>query len=106
MKLIGVATSEPAGKPLSDCKMKTAIVTLYSGSEDEEIRSRYGVAALGQARLVRTSYESLNQGILLTQVDIAHKLLNCSVRTVRRDIKALEKRGIVVSTRGQQKDIG
>ena len=106
MKIIGVAASEPAGKPLSDCKMKTAIVTLDSGSEDEEIRSRYGVAALRQARLVRTSYESLDQGILLTQEDIAHKLLNCSVRTVRRDIKALAKRGIVVPTRGQQKDIG
>ena len=32
--------------------------------------------------------------------------LNCGVRTVRRDIKALAKRGVIVPTRGQQKDIG
>ena len=44
--------------------------------------------------------------VSLTQEDIAAKLLNCSVRTVRRDIKALAKRGVIVPTRGQQKDIG
>ena len=32
--------------------------------------------------------------------------MNCGVRTVRRDIKALAKRGVIVPTRGQQKDIG
>lgn len=32
--------------------------------------------------------------------------MNCSVRTVRRDIKTLAKRGVIVPTRGQQKDIG
>jgi DNA-binding Lrp family transcriptional regulator len=40
------------------------------------------------------------------QEDVAFKLLNCSVRTVRRDIKSLTNRGIIVLTRGQQKDIG
>jgi len=44
--------------------------------------------------------------VSLTQEDIAAKLLNCSVRTVRRDINALAKRGVIVPTRGQQKDIG
>ena len=44
--------------------------------------------------------------VSLTQEDIAAKLLNCGVRTVRRDIKALAKRGMIVPTRGQQKDIG
>lgn len=106
MKILGVARSEPAGKPLSKCMMKTAVVMLDAGSEDEEIRSKYGLAALRQARLSRIANEALDQGVLLTQEDLAYKLLNCGVRTVRRDIKTLAQRGIVVPTRGQQKDIG
>jgi len=47
----------------------------------------------------------LDQGISHTQEDLAFKLLNCSIRTVRRDIKELTKRGVIVPTRGQQKDI-
>jgi len=43
----------------------------------------------------------LDQGVSLTQEDLAFKHLNCSNRTVRRDIK-----GVIVPTRGQQKAIG
>lgn len=104
--ILGIAASEPAGKPLSECEMKTAVVTLDAGKEDEEIRANYGLAALRQARLSRITHEAWDQGVSLTQEDIAFKLLNCGVRTVRRDIKALAKRGVIVPTRGQQKDIG
>jgi hypothetical protein len=104
--ILGIATSEPAGKPLSECEMKTAVVKLDAGKEDEEIRANYGLAALRQARLARITHEAWDQGVSLTQEDIAFKLLNCGVRTVRRDIKALAKRGVIVPTRGQQKDIG
>lgn len=106
VKILGIAASEPAGKPLSECEMKTAVVTLDAGKEDEEIRDKYGLAALRQTRLSRIAHEALDQRVSLTQEDLAFKLLNCSVRTVRRDIKALAKRGIIVPTRGQQKDIG
>ena len=106
VKILGIAASEPAGKPLSECEMKTAVVTLDAGKEDEEIRGNYGLAALRQARLARITHEAWDQSVSLTQEDLAVKLLNCGVRTVRRDIKALAKRGVIVPTRGQQKDIG
>lgn len=106
VKILGISASEPAGKPLSKCAMKTAVVTLDAGKEDEEIRGNYGLAALRQARLSRITHEAWDQGVSLTQEDLAFKLLNCGVRTVRRDIKALAKRGVIVPTRGQQKDIG
>jgi len=35
IKILGISSSEPAGKPLSDCQMKTAVVTLDAGKEDE-----------------------------------------------------------------------
>ncbi len=106
VKILGIAASEPAGKALSECEMKTAVVTLDAGKEDEEVRENYGLAALRQARLARITHEAWDQGVSLTQEDLAFKLLNCGVRTVRRDIKALAKRGVIVPTRGQQKDIG
>jgi len=31
------------GEPLAMCEMKTAVVTLDTGKEDEEIRSMYGL---------------------------------------------------------------
>lgn len=42
---------------------------------------------------------------MLTQEDLA-KYLMCSVRTIRRDIGALQALGVVIPTRGQQQDIG
>jgi hypothetical protein len=106
IKILGISSSEPAGKPLTDCQMKTAVVTLDAGKEDEDIRNKYGLVALRQVRLSRTAHEAWDQGISLTQEDLAFKLLNCSIRTVRRDLKELAKRGVIVPTRGQQKDIG
>ncbi|MHC1567972.1 MAG: DUF1670 domain-containing protein, partial [Candidatus Syntropharchaeia archaeon] len=52
------------------------------------MRSKYGLAALRQARLARVTHEAWDQGVSLTQEDIA------------------AKRGVIVPTRGQQKDIG
>ncbi len=106
IKILGLSSSEPAGKPLSDCQMETAVVTLDAGKEDEDIRNKYGLVPLRQVRLSRIAHEAWDQGISLTQEDLAFKLLNCSIRTVRRDIKELTKRGVIVPTRGQQKDIG
>jgi len=98
LRVLGIAVSEPAGNPLSRCEMKTAVVTLDAGKEDEEIRSKYGLAALRQVRIARVTHEAWDQGATLTQEDVASKLLNCGVRTVRRDIKALAKRGVIVPT--------
>lgn len=40
LRVLEIAGSEPAGKPLTECEMKTAVVTLDAGKEDEEIRSK------------------------------------------------------------------
>jgi hypothetical protein len=49
--------------------------------------------------------EAKDQGGFLTQEDLA-EILMCDVRTIRRDTKSLKDIGIVLPTRGQQKDIG
>ena len=55
--------------------------------------------------MLRITEEAKEQGGLLSQEDLK-QILMCDVRTIRRDIAALRISGIVVATRGQQKDIG
>jgi len=49
--------------------------------------------------------EAQDQKALLTQEDLA-EILGTDVRTIRRDIQYLRKKGMCVPSRGQQKDIG
>jgi hypothetical protein len=86
--------------------METAIITLDEGPIDEEIRSKYGLPELRRQKILRITNEAYDQGVLLTQEDLAYKILNCTPRTIRRDIDLLKKRGLHVPTRGEQKDIG
>ena len=57
LKVIGIDCKEPAGKPLSQCKKKEAIVTLDAGDEDHKVRfsschsEEQGVSALRRFRL-------------------------------------------------------
>lgn len=106
MKVLAISAKEPAGKRISDCELKEVVITIDAGKEDEEIRSKYGHSALRRARLLRIAEEARDSGALLTQEDIAYKILNCGIRTVRRDIEYFRSQGIQVPTRGQQVDIG
>jgi hypothetical protein len=103
---VGVLSSEPAGKPLKDCLTGLCVVTLNSGKEDQDVLFRDGVTALRRARVLRITEEAHDQGVDLTQEDLAHNIFACGLRTIRRDIKDLKSKGIYVPTRGQQKDIG
>lgn len=106
LKVVGILSSEPAGKALKDCQTGVCTVTFNNGQEDQEIRFRDGVSTLRRARILRITEEALDQGIHLTQEDLAYNIFGCGLRTIRRDIKALKDKGLYVPTRGQQKDIG
>lgn len=105
-RVIGVLSSEPAGKALEDCRKGTCVVTLDAGQEDREIRARHGITSLRRARLLRICAEACEQGIHLSHEDIAYNIVNCSLRSVARDVHYWRHKGIFVPTRGQQKDIG
>lgn len=112
LKVIGIDSKEPAGRPLSACQKKEAIVTLDAGEEDYSLRfspqgsEDQGVSAVRRFRLARIAQEACDQGVLLTQEDLAFRYLNCSISTIRRDVRLFRKLGITIPTRGQQKDIG
>jgi len=109
MKVLGICASEPAGKPLKECILSDAVLTIDAGVEDQVIRLRggkSGVTDLRRKRLLRISSEALEQGVLLTREDIAYRILNCGMRTITRDVKYFQGFRIQVPLRGYCKDIG
>ncbi len=106
LKLLVVAAHEPAGKSMADCQKVSVTLTLDAGREDMEVRQRDGIAGVRHARLLRLAVEARDQGGLLSYEDLAYRLLNCAVRTIIRDARALRGRDLEVPTRGQQQDIG
>jgi DNA-binding NarL/FixJ family response regulator len=105
-QMVWLATDEqePPGKPIKLCRMKRIAVQYFS-AEDDEVYRLYGLAAKRRNQILRVTTEAKDQGAYLSQEDLS-RLLNSDIRTIRRDIKELKKQGIIVPTRGQQKDIG
>lgn len=101
---LAVDAKEPAGKPIKYCTMKRIVIQCIA-NEDIEIHRKYGLAAKRRRQILRITTEAKDQEAYLTQEDLS-TLLNTDIRTIRRDIKVLKTEGIIVPTRGQQKDIG
>jgi hypothetical protein len=78
----------------------TVTLTLDAGEADVDLKRQNGTAALRRHRLWRIYQETTRQGGVLTQEELA-RLLNVSVRTIRRDIKYLQSDGHTVRTSGQ-----
>jgi hypothetical protein len=106
IRLLVVAASEPAGKPLEQCQKVNVLLTLDTGKEDYQVRLQYGVEGLRRSRILRLTAEAREQGGLLSYEDLAFRLFNCGIRTIVRDVQALLRRQIEVPSRGQQRDIG
>lgn len=100
-----VDLNEPPGKALKHCQLRRITLTYINPKEDTEVRREYGPAAKRRQQILRMSIEAKDQQALLTQEDLA-EILGSDVRTIRRDIQALNQQQICVPTRGQQKDIG
>jgi hypothetical protein len=101
-----VAVENSAKEKLSNCQMKTVVLTLDAGEADLKIREKQGVIGLRRYRLERIANEAFQQGGLLTVEDIANRLLNCGERTVTRDIKVLKDKGICLPLRSTIRDMG
>lgn len=108
LKYACVSTQEGAGKPLAHCRLVTVVLSLFDAQDDHDLVSsdhKDRSIEIRRRRLVRITDEAREQGGLLSQEDVA-QLLMSDVRTIRRDVAALKREGIIVATRGQQKDIG
>jgi hypothetical protein len=101
-----VAFEEPAGKPLSQCRLMRIKLTLDSPEDLRYLKpDGGGTPALRKARLFRMAFEAVDQGARLTQEDFV-RLLGVDVRTIRRMIRHFRQEGVYIPTRGYSKDIG
>lgn len=108
MRYSCVASGEGAGKPVRECSMVSVVLTLISPDDRPGVCDPGhvdGLEPLRQKKMMRITEEARDQGGLLSQEDLA-QILSCDVRTVRRDVGELKRKGIVVATRGTVKDIG
>jgi hypothetical protein len=100
-----IEIEERSGKVIEKMEKKKVRLTIDNGIEDIEILKAYGRIILRQIKIERITDEAIEQGGVLSQEDLS-KYLNCTVRTIQRDIKAIKKKGIEVVTRGYLHNIG
>jgi len=100
-----IEIEERSGKIMEKMEKKKVRLTIDNGIEDIEILKAYGRIILRQKKIERITDEAIEQGGVLSQEDLS-KYLNCTVRTIQRDIKAIKKKGIEVVTRGYLHNIG
>lgn len=93
------------GRPLRQAALREVVWTIDAGQEDRQVQQEHGIAGLRQVRIQRLVDEALAQGGVASQEDLA-QALHVSVRTIKRDCKAIAAQGIVLPTRGQLKGIG
>jgi len=105
IEVIVLDISEKSGKSITDSKKRKIVITLEDGLSDAEIREQFGRAELRRLKIQRITGEAIEQEGIFSQEDLS-RLLNCGVRTIKRDISEIKKRGIEVITRGVVHNIG
>lgn len=100
-----IAIEERSGKLMEKMSKVRVRLTIDKGKEDIEIQKEFGRIALRQVRIQRITEEAIEQGGVLSQEDIA-KYIGCDVRTIKRYVREIRKRGIGILTRGVLHCIG
>jgi len=100
-----IGIEEKSGKMIETMEKKRVRLTLDDGLEDGEVLNECGRRALRQLRIQRITGEAIDQGAVLSQEDLSKYLLT-SLRTIKRDIHEMKRRGVEVITRGVLHNIG
>lgn len=100
-----IGIDERSGKLLETMEKRRVCLTVDAGYEDIQTLKDYGRVVLRQNRVQRLCEQAIEQRGLLSQEDLS-RYLSCSIRTIKRDIKAIKERGIEVLTRGVLHNIG
>jgi DNA-binding CsgD family transcriptional regulator len=105
MRVVLAASGESHAQPMKATRTKEVVWTVDSGGEDREVKRQQGQQALRWVRIQRLLSEAVTQGAVATQEDLA-RVLNVSVRTIKRDCAELQAAGIYLPTRGNLQGIG
>lgn len=105
IEVTAIEIEERAGKTIEKMEKKRIRITIDNGIEDLEILKEYGRIELRRKKIIRITEEAVEQRAVLSQEDI-NKILQVSIRTIKRDIWSIKKEGIEVITRGYLHNIG
>jgi hypothetical protein len=100
-----ISIEERSGKMIEKLEKRRVRLTLDNGLEDLETRKSFGRINLRLTRIQRITEEAIEQSGILSQEDLG-KILNCTVRTIQRDILKIKNKGIQIITRGVLHNIG
>jgi DNA-binding Lrp family transcriptional regulator len=105
MRVILAQLDAGYGQALRQTATTEVTWTVDAGQEDRRVLQTHGLVALRRVRIQRLLDEALAQDAAATQEDLA-QVLQVSVRTIKRDCRALEEQGIYLPTRGKLKGVG
>jgi len=105
MVFFAVASDAAPGQAIEACKKVRIVLTHLDRDDDLEVQKKHGASHKRRQQMMRMAVEAQEQGALLTQEDLA-LILDCDVRTIRKDIQAARGMGITIPTRGTVRDIG
>lgn len=105
MRVVLASLNAQHGQAMKGTETKEVIWTIDNRVEDGEVEAAYGRQAVRKQRIQRLLEEAVAQGAVATQEDLA-RVLNVSVRTIKRDCAQLQADNIYLPTRGNLKGIG
>lgn len=105
IRVILAKKDAPHGRPLKETDTVEVVWTVDAGDEDLQVLAAHDKIALRQQRILRLLDEAVSQGAVATQEDLA-RALHTSVRTIKRDFKALQAAGQALPSRGRLHSIG
>lgn len=105
VRLVVARLDAPFGPPLAESAKVEVTLTVDAGLDDALVLAAEGREGLRRGRILRMLAEAIEQGGVLTQEDLA-RVLQVTVRTIRRDIQVLKAEGHTIDTRGPVKGVG
>ncbi len=105
MRVLLARQKAASGQALGQISQVEVTWTVDAGAEDITVLREHGLTGLRQVRIQRLLDEALEQGALATQEDLA-RVLQTSLRTIKRDFAELHNQGLYLSSRGYMKGIG
>jgi len=100
-----IQLDEKSGKALDAMPKVKVILTIDDQLEDLKLLLENGRSVLRQSQIQRVTIEAVEQNGILNQEDLS-RILNVSIRTIKRDLHSLMELGIDVFTRGNYHNIG
>lgn len=105
MRVLLVREGAGHGQALGETPQVEVIWTIDGGAEDLGVLAEHGPIGLRRVRIQRLLDEAMEQGALATQEDLA-RVLQTSVRTIKRDFAEMHESGLYLPSRGYLKGIG